>query len=202
MRPSSQTPPSVTRADVADRARRLLVSTRRTSPFGVAPAPCSNTSTRRPGSASSTPAAALASTCTAGPRSPRVEACRPGISSARLMDAVGDESGARPVSLGDVTRLPFADASFDKLIISEVLEHLADDARGAARGRARAQAGRRLRDHGAARRLPVALGPAQLRPGAPGPRALHREPCPASGRTIERLYTPTLSRAWWRRDCR
>jgi len=33
---------------------------------------------------------------------------------------------------GDIHRLPFADASFDRVIMSEVLEHLDDDARGLA----------------------------------------------------------------------
>ncbi len=47
----------------------------------------------------------------------------------RLTAALDDEhaSKARLVQ-GDVTRLAVADASFDKLIISEVLEHLEDDA--------------------------------------------------------------------------
>jgi SAM-dependent methyltransferase len=49
----------------------------------------------------------------------------------RLSASLQDEfaSSAR-MAMGDVTRLPFADAGFDKLIISEVLEHLDDDAAG------------------------------------------------------------------------
>jgi SAM-dependent methyltransferase len=46
----------------------------------------------------------------------------------RLADSRDDEFARKArVLQGDVTRLPFADASFDKLIISEVLEHLDDD---------------------------------------------------------------------------
>jgi ubiquinone/menaquinone biosynthesis C-methylase UbiE len=47
----------------------------------------------------------------------------------RMQPALDDEHSSKArLGLGDVTRLPFADASFDKLICSEVLEHLDDDA--------------------------------------------------------------------------
>ena len=49
----------------------------------------------------------------------------------RRLERARREVGARaPVAAADAVRLPFADASFDKVILSEVLEHLADD-RGA-----------------------------------------------------------------------
>lgn len=37
-----------------------------------------------------------------------------------------------PLTRGDVLRLPYADASFDKVLLSEVLEHLPDDRQGLA----------------------------------------------------------------------
>jgi SAM-dependent methyltransferase len=48
---------------------------------------------------------------------------------ARLAEAVADRatSGAALVQ-GDLTRLPYAAASFDKVILSEVIEHVEDDA--------------------------------------------------------------------------
>ncbi|HEY7465902.1 MAG TPA: methyltransferase domain-containing protein [Dehalococcoidia bacterium] len=47
----------------------------------------------------------------------------------RLSAALDDEYASKArLAMGDVTRLPVADAGFDKLIISEVLEHLDDDA--------------------------------------------------------------------------
>jgi SAM-dependent methyltransferase len=49
----------------------------------------------------------------------------------RLSAALDDEYASKArIAMGDVTRLPVADAAFDKLIISEVLEHLDDDAAG------------------------------------------------------------------------
>jgi ubiquinone/menaquinone biosynthesis C-methylase UbiE len=48
---------------------------------------------------------------------------------ARLSAALADEHAIRArLVQGDATRLPLPDASFDKLILSEVLEHLEDDA--------------------------------------------------------------------------
>jgi ubiquinone/menaquinone biosynthesis C-methylase UbiE len=45
----------------------------------------------------------------------------------RLRDSLGAENGIDLVQ-GDVTAMPLASASFDKMILSEVLEHLPDDA--------------------------------------------------------------------------
>jgi ubiquinone/menaquinone biosynthesis C-methylase UbiE len=48
---------------------------------------------------------------------------------ARLSAALADDYSAKArLVQGDATRLPLPDASFDKLILSEVLEHLEDDA--------------------------------------------------------------------------
>jgi SAM-dependent methyltransferase len=71
-------------------------------------------------------------------RGARVVACD--MSTAELKDvsgmfaAMAQEEGARlpatawgGVTGGDATRLPFADASFDRVIASEVLEHIPDD---------------------------------------------------------------------------
>jgi SAM-dependent methyltransferase len=50
----------------------------------------------------------------------------------RLRTAGRDPEASRArLVQGDVTALPFASASFDKVVCSEVLEHLDDDARGA-----------------------------------------------------------------------
>jgi ubiquinone/menaquinone biosynthesis C-methylase UbiE len=45
----------------------------------------------------------------------------------RLRAALGPDGTKAGLFQGDVSAMPFADASFDKLIVSEVLEHLADD---------------------------------------------------------------------------
>ena len=80
---------------------------------------------------------------------------------------------------GDATALPFPDASFDRVIASEVVEHIPDDGRGVRRTGARAQARRHVRRHGArvARRTHL-LGvvrrlPRTQRTGRPRPH-LHR----------------------------
>lgn len=49
------------------------------------------------------------------------------ISQQRLMDAAGDEDVRAELYVGDVTRLPFEPGTFDKVILSEVIEHLPDD---------------------------------------------------------------------------
>jgi SAM-dependent methyltransferase len=48
----------------------------------------------------------------------------------RLMDREGQCSGQWGLIRADAMRLPFKDAAFDKIICSEVLEHLADDGQG------------------------------------------------------------------------
>jgi SAM-dependent methyltransferase len=48
----------------------------------------------------------------------------------RLASARRELSPRTGVAAGDVTRLPYADATFDKIILSEVLEHLPDDRAG------------------------------------------------------------------------
>jgi ubiquinone/menaquinone biosynthesis C-methylase UbiE len=49
---------------------------------------------------------------------------------ARLRAARGADNACFDLYQGDVTAMPFAGRSFDKLILSEVLEHLADDTAG------------------------------------------------------------------------
>jgi SAM-dependent methyltransferase len=49
------------------------------------------------------------------------------ISAERLAAAANDPTVRAQFHVGDVTRLPFADNSFDKMILSEVLEHLPDE---------------------------------------------------------------------------
>jgi SAM-dependent methyltransferase len=48
---------------------------------------------------------------------------------AAAMDQAGDipPPGGRATTLGDATRLPFPDGSFDRIIAAEVLEHIPDD---------------------------------------------------------------------------
>lgn len=47
---------------------------------------------------------------------------------AALLEADAPPTAAADFVLGDATRLPFADGSFDRIIVSEVLEHIPDDA--------------------------------------------------------------------------
>ena len=56
------------------------------------------------------------------------ELCGVEFSADRLEQAVSEqETSHARLFVGDVTHLPFADHSFDKLILSEVLEHVPDD---------------------------------------------------------------------------
>ena len=48
----------------------------------------------------------------------------------KYMDQAGEAKGWGEAMLGDVLSLPFKDACFDKIICSEVLEHLEDDEQG------------------------------------------------------------------------
>jgi ubiquinone/menaquinone biosynthesis C-methylase UbiE len=50
----------------------------------------------------------------------------------RLMEEVKEVNDSWLVLKGDVTNLPFKDAAFDKIICSEVLEHIPDDQKGVA----------------------------------------------------------------------
>ena len=65
-----------------------------------------------------------------------------------MIDA-GEIDPARYVGAlrGDATRLPFADATFDRVITSEVLEHIQDDVGRARRAAPGAQARRHVRRH-------------------------------------------------------
>ena len=47
-----------------------------------------------------------------------------------LMEQQGEIKGKWLLAKGDITSLPFKDASFDKIICSEVLEHIPDDIQG------------------------------------------------------------------------
>ena len=50
----------------------------------------------------------------------------------RLAVGLREVAGRASVALSDILRLPYADATFDKVVLSEVLEHLPDDAGGLA----------------------------------------------------------------------
>lgn len=49
---------------------------------------------------------------------------------AKHMDQIKETKGWGEAMMGDALRLPFKDACFDKIICSEVLEHVEDDAQG------------------------------------------------------------------------
>ena len=63
-----------------------------------------------------------------------VDICRDSLRKTKYMldcmDARKELGGTWNVALGDAMSLPFKDGSFDKIICSEVLEHLMDDAQG------------------------------------------------------------------------
>ena len=86
------------------------------------------------------------------------------------LDAATARAGAVQ---GDALRLPFPDGTFDRVIASEVLEHIPDDVSAMARAGAGAAAGRHHGRHRAALRSRVRqLGPLRRVPRrARGPRA-------------------------------
>ena len=75
----------------------------------------------------------------------------------------------------DVTTLPFREATFDKVISSEVLEHLDDDT-AAMQEVAQVSNARGMRDHRAACRLPRPVGSHQLPARGRRPGALQQGP--------------------------
>ena len=112
---------------------------------------------------------------------------------------------------GDATRLPFADATFDRVIASEVLEHIADDVAamgelarvlqaGRHHGRHRAGVAARAGLLGPVGRVPRALRRRRPRAHLPGGRAARRS-CEAPGvepgaaHRAHALHSPY----WWLR---
>ena len=92
-----------------------------------------------------------------------------------MIDA-GEIDPARYVGVlhGDATRLPFADGTFDRVITSEVLEHIQADADALAELCPRAQARRHVRRHRAER------GGRRRSTGCSATSTTHRSPSAAT----------------------